>query len=83
MNLISKALLVTTYLDVSIYKQDPSISIDGNYVVFVSLATNFVAGDSNGFSDIYLWTRSTGNIVRASLTNLGGQPNQVVNDTTA
>ena len=32
----------------------PSISADGRYVVFTSRATNLVAGDTNGFADIFL-----------------------------
>jgi Tol biopolymer transport system component len=32
----------------------PSISGDGNFVAFHSLATNLAAGDNNGVSDVYL-----------------------------
>lgn len=34
--------------------QSPSITPDGRYLVFASRATNLVAGDRNGMSDIYL-----------------------------
>jgi Ca2+-binding RTX toxin-like protein len=37
----------------------PVISADGQLVVFVSAATNLVAGDTNGFRDIFLYDRST------------------------
>jgi hypothetical protein len=37
----------------------PSISGNGRYVVFASTATNLVAGDTNGVSDIFLRDRDT------------------------
>lgn len=39
-----------------------SISADGRYIAFTSLATNFVDGDTNGELDIYLLDRDTGDI---------------------
>ena len=46
----------------------PLISADGNYVVFSSLATNLVAGQSdvNAAADLFLWARSTGVITLVS-----------------
>ena len=35
--------------------QTPSLSADGHYVAFASLATNLVAGDTNGVSDIFVY----------------------------
>src|SRR5215510_9179361 len=35
----------------------PSISANGRFVVFASTATNLVAGDTNGVSDIFLRDR--------------------------
>ena len=37
----------------------PSISADGRYVAFESLATNLVAGDTNGYPDIFVRDRDT------------------------
>jgi hypothetical protein len=37
----------------------PSTSADGRYVVFASAATNLVAGDTNGVSDVFLRDRDT------------------------
>ncbi len=37
----------------------PSISADGRYVAFASTATNLVAADTNGVSDIFLRDRDT------------------------
>ena len=36
---------------------NPSISGDGRYVAFESLSTNLVAGDGNGFSDVFVHDR--------------------------
>src|SRR4030095_4042919 len=44
----------------------PKISCDGRYVVFQSIASNFVAGDTNGVSDIYLFDRTDGVMVLVS-----------------
>src|SRR5262249_3071422 len=35
----------------------PAISADGRYVVFTSFATNLVAGDTNGLTDVFLRDR--------------------------
>jgi len=48
----------------------PSISGDGNYLVFDSMASNLVADDTNDFSDIFLRDRST---LTLSLSGTGGQ----------
>src|SRR5262245_28995202 len=37
--------------------EQPSISMDGRYVAFVSFATNLVGGDSNGAADVFLRDR--------------------------
>jgi Tol biopolymer transport system component len=42
----------------------PDISDDGRYVVFQSTATNLVAGDTEGRSDIFLYNRVTGDLQR-------------------
>ena len=41
------------------------VSADGDYVVFQSEASNLTTGDTNGYSDVFLWSRATG-----TLTNL-------------
>ena len=51
----------------------PSISDDGRFVTFLSLATNLVAGDTNGFLDVFVYDRDLDSIERVSLTDLGGQ----------
>ena len=45
----------------------PAISSDGRYVVFESVSTNLVAGDTNGASDIFLRDRQAGTTTRVSV----------------
>ena len=52
----------------------PTISSDGRYVVFLSGATNLVAGDTNGFGDVFVHDRTTAQTTRASVGTLGEQP---------
>jgi Tol biopolymer transport system component len=54
---------------------DASISADGRYVAFGSLASNLVAGDTNGFSDVFVRDLATGTTTRISLPPAGGQAN--------
>lgn len=49
----------------------PVISRDGRYVAFASLATNLVAGDYNGLSDIFVHDRTTGETTRISVASDG------------
>jgi Tol biopolymer transport system component len=51
----------------------PSISGDGRYIAFSSIATNLVAGDTNGANDIFVHDRETGATVRASVSSSGAQ----------
>ncbi|MCB2188666.1 MAG: hypothetical protein KQJ78_19785 [Deltaproteobacteria bacterium] len=52
-----------------------SISADGRYVAFESVATNLVAGDTNGFFDIFVHDRVTGATTRVSVDTAGNQSN--------
>jgi Tol biopolymer transport system component len=49
----------------------PSISTDGNLVVFDSLATNLVAGDTNNKSDVFIHNSQTGVTLIASKSLAG------------
>jgi Tol biopolymer transport system component len=53
----------------------PSVSADGNYVVFQSYATNLVSGDTNGKYDTFLHDIQTGTTRRVSLDSSGTQGN--------
>ena len=50
---------------------NPSVSADGRYVLFTSLATNFVAGDDNAVSDVFLRDRQLGTTALLSHTTDG------------
>src|SRR6185436_4097188 len=50
-----------------------SISADGRFVAFWSDATNLVAGDTNGFADVFVHDRQTGGTERVSVGPLGVQ----------
>jgi Tol biopolymer transport system component len=52
---------------------DATISADGRYIAFTSLATNLVAGDTNSAIDVFVHDRVTAVVVRASLAHDGAQ----------
>ncbi len=54
----------------------PSLSADGRYVAFLSFATNLVAGDTNGFADIFVRDRTAGITKRVNLGIGGAQANE-------
>ena len=49
----------------------PSMSANGDFVVFESIATDLVTGDTNAVSDIFVHERDTGLITRVSVDDLG------------
>ena len=51
----------------------PAISADGQIVAFSSNATNLVANDTNGLSDVFVHDRTTGTTTRVSVTSGGTQ----------
>jgi Tol biopolymer transport system component len=53
----------------------PTISTDGRFVAFSSMATNLVAGDTNGVSDVFVHDRQTGLTDRVSVDSTGAQGN--------
>ncbi len=65
--LVSKA----TGSDVSIGGALPSITPDGRYVIFLSLATALPGGNPSGSIDIYLHDRTTGQTERVSVASNG------------
>ena len=50
-----------------------SISADGRYVAFCSAASNLVADDTNGFADVFVHDRQTGETRRVSVRSDGSQ----------
>jgi hypothetical protein len=57
-----------------------AVSADGQCVAFASYATNLVAGDSNGNTDIFVRDRSAGTTTRASVDSSGAQANSSSSD---
>lgn len=53
----------------------PVITADGSHVVFNSAATNLVAGDTNGRTDVFLRTVNPGDTERVNLSWAGQQAN--------
>lgn len=54
---------------------NPSISADGRYVAFSSIADNLVPWDTNNSSDIFIHDRLTGKTARASINSSGAEGN--------
>jgi Tol biopolymer transport system component len=52
-----------------------SVSADGRFIAFRSDATNLVAGDTNGASDIFVRDRITNTTTRISVSSTGTQAN--------
>ena len=51
----------------------PSVSADGRYVAFDSVASNLVAGDSNGYEDVFVRDRKLHKTYRVSVSSAGVQ----------
>jgi hypothetical protein len=52
-----------------------SVSADGRFVTFISLATNLVPGDTNGVEDVFIRDRLTGTTRRVSVSSDGVEAN--------
>jgi Tol biopolymer transport system component len=52
-----------------------AVSADGLTVVFESVATDLVSGDTNGVSDVFLWSATDGVVKRISVGAGGAQAN--------
>lgn len=51
----------------------PSISANGQFVAFESVATDLIGSDTNGISDIFVRDRLAGTTVRVSVDSTGGE----------
>jgi Tol biopolymer transport system component len=51
----------------------PSVSADGRVIAFSSDATNFVTGDTNAATDVFVHDRATGTTTRVSVATGGAQ----------
>jgi Tol biopolymer transport system component len=50
------------------YSQSPTISTDGRYIIFASMASNLVSGDTNEMEDVYLYDQQTNTVELISAT---------------
>jgi Tol biopolymer transport system component len=55
------------------WSEEPSISADGRYVAFTSIASNFAHGDTNKLPDVFVRDARTGKTIRVSVTSAGRQ----------
>lgn len=55
--------------------KQPSMSVDGRYIAFVSDATNLVEGDDNEVSDIFVRDMAMGTVTRVSVSSAGVEGN--------
>jgi Tol biopolymer transport system component len=53
----------------------PSLSADGRYIAYFTEASNLVAGDTNGASDVILYDRNSGATKRLSVAGGGAEAN--------
>ncbi|MEW6775411.1 MAG: hypothetical protein AB1405_03915 [Bdellovibrionota bacterium] len=51
----------------------PSLSADGRYAVYVSDASDLVENDTNGVSDVFLYDRETGTVLRVDTDCAGDE----------
>ncbi|MBF0125480.1 MAG: PD40 domain-containing protein, partial [Magnetococcales bacterium] len=54
---------------------NPSVSADGQFVAFYSVASNLVTNDTNGSADVFLYDTTAQTIQRISIDNNGTQGN--------
>jgi Mg-chelatase subunit ChlD len=59
---------------------DPALSGDGSRVVWESIATNLVIGDTNGKEDVFVRLIGTGETIRVSVSSAGAQATSGSND---
>lgn len=52
-----------------------TVSTDGRFIAFQSIASNLVEGDTNGFWDIFVRDRVAGTTVRVSVDSAGSESN--------
>lgn len=57
------------------FDSGPAISYSGRYVVFEAAATNLVAGDTNGWQDVFVRDRQDGITERVSVSSAEAQAN--------
>lgn len=59
------------------YSLFPVISADGRFVVYESVATNLVPGDTNNVRDVFIYDRQASTTTRVSVNSFGVEGNSV------
>ncbi len=57
------------------FSNSPKISADGRYIVFQSLASNLIAADNNGATDIFLHDTTDDSTIRISVDSFANEAN--------
>lgn len=71
----TRVSVTTAGAEVNGQSNESSISADGRFIVFTSLATNVVTDDTNGASDVFVRDTATNTTTRVSVASGGGQAN--------
>lgn len=71
----SRVSVATGGGEVNSTSRHPSLSANGQFVAFASLASNLVGGDTNGVADIFVRDRILGVTTRVSVSSAGTQAN--------
>lgn len=74
-NFITRASIASNGAQANWHSYPGGLSADGRYVVFESEASNLVAGDTGGYSDIFVHDLSTRTTTRVSVSSSGQQAN--------
>ena len=69
---VERVSLDSTGGDANETSNDPSISADGRYVAFRSIASDLVPGDNNGFGDVFVRDVQADTTTRVSVDTAGG-----------
>ncbi|MBD3558879.1 PD40 domain-containing protein, partial [Planktothrix sp. FACHB-1355] len=59
-------------IDGSLNNSSSSMSADGRYIAFTSSADNLVPGDTNGYSDVFVYDQETQKTTRVSVASSSG-----------
>jgi hypothetical protein len=55
---------------------EPDISVNGQFITYYSIGTTLVPGDTNGFTDVFVYNRKSKKTSRISRSFDGGQANE-------
>jgi hypothetical protein len=76
-NITERISVSSTGMQANGSSTNSNISADGRFIVFQSNATNLVTGDTNGFSDVFIYDTDHQTTERISVTSTGAQANGV------